>query len=373
MHKRFLPLVGGIEQLTDEWFKQRRGRLTGSKLGSFCFIKDKEEYDNYFAEVFEGKPKPPFTEQQLGYMQYGREHEDVAICAFLDAAPKQLGDIYIAESPFYKHSDPSVGASPDGTYAIFKGKKIVEEGVIEIKCPGKKPNRPYTKWKHYYVPQTFWEMSCSGHKKAITISWGPRNMRAWRYDWDEDYWKVLCNIVDGFRRHVPYEEFQDLQAQLIEASHRIADNAECLHPESGWKQKASKVKEIKERIFDLQKPSRQPKKPKKEPKKEPKKPKKEPKQPKKTKKRKSPSPAPTKRRRLSSFEGDLMYAEVLFAQDTDWYKNDLPLLVPNEQDRKREFVVMSCGKQYTLIPGYAPKGKVFLTGDEPIIHSVKIA
>lgn len=353
MHKRFLPLKGGIIQLTDEWFKMRKGRLTGSKLGSFCFIKDKEEYDNYYAEVFEGKKKPPFTEQQLGYMKYGREHEDVAICAFLDAAPKQLGDIYVAESPFYKHTDPTVGASPDGTYAIFKGTKIVEEGVIEVKCPGKAPNRPYTKWKHYYVPQTFWEMACSGHKKAITISWGPRNMRAWKYDWDEDYWKVLCNIVDGFRKHVPYEEFQDLQAQLVEASHRIANNAECIHEGSGWKQNAPEVTRIKKLLKTLEMKESAKVHAEKDAKREAK--------------------SVGKRKRLSSFEGDLMYAEVLFAQDTDWFKNELPLLVPNEQDRSREFVVMECGKRFKLIPGYAPKGKVILQGDEPIIQSLKLS
>ena len=327
MHKRFVPLIGGIEQLTDEWFKQRRGRLTGSKLANFCFIKDEAEYHDYFGIVFEGKPKPPFTEEQLGYMKYGREHEDIAICAFLNDAPKDVGDIYIAESPFYKHSDPSVGASPDGTYAIYKKGKIAEEGVIEVKCPGKAPNRPYPKWKYYYVPQTFWEMACSGHKKAITISWGPRNMRAWRYDWDDKYWKCLCNIVDAFRKHVPYKEFQEMQALLIQESHRIANNAECLHKGTGWKQK--------------------------------------------------PFKAPAQRTKqhaktLASFaEKDLLYAEVKFDQHTDWFKNELPKLVAEKRDREREFVVMQAGDKYKLVAGFAPKGAVILTGEEKIIQSVK--
>ena len=124
MHPRFVPLIGGIEQLTDEWFKQRKGRLTGSKLANLCFIKDEDEYHEYFGIVFQGKPRPPFSEQAQGYMAYGRKHEDVAVCCFLDDAPAQLGDIYLAESPFYKHSDPGMGASPDGTYAIYKDGKI---------------------------------------------------------------------------------------------------------------------------------------------------------------------------------------------------------------------------------------------------------
>jgi len=339
MHSRFVPLVGGIIQLTDEWFTQRKGRLTGSKLANFCFIKDEAEYDNYFGIVFEGKPKPPFTEKQLGWMKYGREHEDIAICAFLNDAPSKVGDIYIAESPFYKHSDPSVGASPDGTYAIYKEGKIVEEGVIEVKCPGKAPNRPYPKWKYYYVPQTFWEMACSGHKKAIAISWGPRNMRAWKYSWDEKYWTVLCNIVDAFRKHVPYPEFQELQAQLIQESNRIANNAQCLHTGSGWKQKPFKIP--KERT-------------------------------KQTKEVKIPKERTKQAETLASFASkDLLYAEVKFAQDTDWFKNNLPKLIPTKRDRDREFVIMHVGDKYKLIPGFAPKGEIILTGNERIIATVK--
>ena len=158
--------------------------------------------------------------------------------------------------------------------------------------------------------------------------------------------------MDGFRKHVPYEEFQDLQAQLIEASHRIANNAECIHEKTGWKQDSKDVNRIKALLKKLEM--------------------KESAKVHAEKDAKCEAKLVGKRKRLSSFEGDLMYAEVLFAQDTDWFKNELPLLVPNEQDRAREFVVMECGKRFKLIPGYAPKGKVVLNGDEPIIQSVKL-
>ena len=78
--------------------------MTGSKLANFCFIKDEEEYHDYYGIIFEGKPKPPFSEQAQEYMAYGRKHEDVAVCCFLDDAPARVGDIYLAESPFYKHA-----------------------------------------------------------------------------------------------------------------------------------------------------------------------------------------------------------------------------------------------------------------------------
>lgn len=354
MHPRFLPLQDGIEQLSDEWFKQRSGRLTGSKLSNFCFIKDEEEYHDYYEIVFEGKPKPPFSEQALGYMAYGREHEDVAVCSFLNDAPPTVGDIYIAESPFYKHTDPTVGASPDGTYAIYENGKIAEEGVIEIKCPGKAPNRPYSKWKYYYVPQTFWEMSCSGHRKTIAISWGPRNMRAWRYEWDESYWNILCNIVKGFSNHVPYSEFLDLQADLVEASHRIANNATPLHPDKGWKQYAHKVEKIKKQLAA---------------------PKPVAKIAKKRKKQQAPKPKKTKLAPAKSFSDfgnrDFLWAEVKLHPETQWFSHTLPQQIENKDDHEREFVVMKCEDKYTLIPGYSSSGKLFLGAEEKVILDIK--
>lgn len=356
MHPRFVPLQNGIEQLSDEWFNQRSGRLTGSKLSNFCFIKDEDEYHDYYKIVFEGKKKPPFTAQQLGYMQYGREHEDVAVCCFLNDAPADVGDIYIAESPFFKHTEPTVGASPDGTYAIYDGSELVEEGVVEVKCPGKAPNRPYSKWKYYYVPQTFWECSCSGHRNVIAISWGPRNMRAWKYSWDDGYWNVLCNIVKGFINHVPYDEFLDLQSELIEASHRIADNAKPLHPGNGWKQYAHKIEKIKKTLSNPENKTKC--KPAKKVEKQP------AKRAKKVKLAEAKSFADFGNR-------DMLWAEVVFHPETQWFRDTLPSYVKEEKDRDREFVVMKCEDKYTLIPGYSSSGEVQLKPTDRVILSIK--
>ena len=336
MHSRFLPLQGGIEQLTPEWFAQRKGRLTGSKLSNFCFIKTEEEYDNYYSVVFEGAPREPFSEKAKGYMQWGRDYEDVAICNFLDVAPKTLGDIYFAESPFFKHSDPTLGASPDGTYAIYgEDGQIIEEGVCEVKCPAAK-KRPYVKFKYYYVPQTFWEMSCSGMAKTIAISWGPKNLRAWRWDWSDSYWKILSNIVDAFRRHVPFEEFQVFQAELIQASHDIANNAEQLHPGKGWPQNAHRTEEIKKTIAKLN----------------------------------ETAPAANAVSLDSLGNRDLTFAEIVFAPGTAFYKNKLVPRV-GSKDAEREFVVMSASPRVMVVPGFSSGGEIRIPTDENIIQSVK--
>lgn len=146
---------------------------------------------------------------------------------------KTIGDIYVAEAEFFPHTIPYLGASPDGIYAIYEGDKIKEQGVIEVKCPAKQ-RRPYTKFKHYYVAQTYAEMACSGLRSTIAISWGPRNMRVWRWHWDENVWNVVSNIIEGFRTHVSYEEFRELQNELEVVSHKVSKGAECLHMGKGF-------------------------------------------------------------------------------------------------------------------------------------------
>ena len=161
-------------------------------------------------------------------------------------------------------------------------------------------------------------------------------MRAWRYEWDQRYWTILCNIVDAFRRHVPYEEFQALQAELIKASHDIANNAENLHPGKGWKQYATKIEAIKKAITTIQENS-----------------------------------VVSQAVKLESFmHKDIVFAEVKFCPGTDWFKN---VLVPRvgERDAEREFVIMKCEPRVLAVPGFSPGGEIKIPTDEKIVLSVK--
>lgn len=179
-------------------------------------------------------------------------------------------------------------------------------------------------------------MACSGHSKVIAISWGPRNMRAWRYNWDQGFWTILCNIVDAFRRHVPFEEFQPLQAELIAASHEIVKNAENLHPGKGWKQYAHKTEEIKKAIAKLN----------------------------------ETAPAANAVSLDSLGSKDLQFAEIKFAPGTGFYKNKLIPRV-GSKDAEREFVVMSTSPRVMVVPGYTSGGEIRIPTDENIILSVK--
>lgn len=233
-HPHFLPLQNGIQQCSPAWFKQRQGRLTGSKYANLYFIGDAEEYEAYWQQVWNKGPRPPFSDEAKGYMEYGKKHEDIALAHFLEKAQDTIGDLHIAESPFFPHTLNYLGASPDGTYALFENGNMVEQGIVEIKCPAK-TKRPYAHFKYYYLAQTYAEMACSGHRSTISISWGPKAMRAWRWHWDQNVWNIICNMIEGFKAHVSYDTFRELQHALTVASNDVVNNAECLHPGKGWK------------------------------------------------------------------------------------------------------------------------------------------
>jgi len=65
---------------------------------------------------------------------------------------------------------------------------------------------------------------------------------------------------------------------------------------------------------------------------------------------------------------DLMWAEVKFDPDTEWFSTALESF--KQEDRERVFVVMSCGEKYKLVPGYT-SGEILVPSDAKIILSVK--
>ena len=164
---------------------------------------------------------------------------------------------------------------------------------------------------------------------------------------------------EGFRNHVPYKEFQDLQAELISESHRIANNATPLHPGKGWKQNETRNERYLNMLANMQAQPKPEAKPKAKPKPE-------------TKATSKPKPKKRKRVEATSLKElskrDLMWAEVKFHPDTEWFSTALESIKP--EDRERVFVVMSCGDHYSLVPGYS-SGEVMVPSEANVILSVK--
>ena len=240
LHERFYSLSDqGItqpEQRSPEWFEARKGKLTGSKLSQFLFIKTHAERVELFEQVWEGRRRAPFTEEQQGWVKWGCDYEDHALKVLLDNLPTMNA----FEAPMVQHSSCKwIASSPDGFYELTDAiGNVFEKGCIEIKCPGKK-RKANTKPTYYYVMQMYLEMACSGHDKVIFCSWGPDACRAWKMHWDDNLWNLLCQMMQDLKntktdQALSWEDWTLLQYRLKSACHNACNEATPLFEGNGW-------------------------------------------------------------------------------------------------------------------------------------------
>lgn len=158
-----------IQQYSPEWFAQRLGRATGSRIGDII-AKTKSGYStsraNYAAQLvaerLTGKAAESYTNAA---MQWGIDNEP-----FARAAYEYFRDTSVDLCGFVDHPTiPMSGASPDGTVAA--------DGLVEFKCPitathietllgASVPGK--------YTAQVQFQMACTGRQWCDLVSFDPR-------------------------------------------------------------------------------------------------------------------------------------------------------------------------------------------------------
>lgn len=158
-----------IEQGTPEWFAQRCGKITASRIAD-VMAKTKTGWGatrkNYQAQLVAERMTNTVADSfSNSAMQWGTQTEPEAREAY---EARQL--VAVELSPFVSHpSMPFAGASPDGC--------VGKDGLIEIKCPntathidallvGKIPDK--------YIKQMQWQMACTGRQWCDFVSYDPR-------------------------------------------------------------------------------------------------------------------------------------------------------------------------------------------------------
>jgi putative phage-type endonuclease len=163
-----------IEQRTEEWFQQRLGKVTASRI-SDVIAKTKTgvstSRQNYLiqlvSERLTGKKGDSFVNQA---MLDGIEREDAARKLY-----EIEKNISVSEVGFFEHPIISMsGASPDGAvHAEIEGKYA---GLIEIKCPIETTHTNTLMSKSVpskYLPQIQWQMACVGARWVDFVSYNP--------------------------------------------------------------------------------------------------------------------------------------------------------------------------------------------------------
>ena len=158
-----------IEQGTPEWFAQRLGKVTASRV-SDIIAKTKTGVSasraNYLAQLvaerLTGQASDTF---KSGAMQHGTETEPQARMAY----EAETG-LMVTEVAMIQHGTIEMaGASPDGL--------VGDDGLVEIKCPNTSTHIATLmadKAPSQYIPQMQWQMACTGRAWCDFVSFDPR-------------------------------------------------------------------------------------------------------------------------------------------------------------------------------------------------------
>lgn len=158
-----------IEQGTPEWFAERMGKVTASRVAD-VIAKTKSgpaaSRTNYMAQLIAERLTQEVQESYTNAaMQWGTDQEPNARAAYefrTDTTVEPAGFVIhptIAES----------GASPDGYVAA--------DGLVEIKCPNTATHIDTLLGRAVpgkYLSQINWQMACTGRKWCDFVSFDPR-------------------------------------------------------------------------------------------------------------------------------------------------------------------------------------------------------
>lgn len=158
-----------VIQGSPEWFEQRLGKVTASRLVDvLAKVKSGEAAAraNYRAELvaerLTGKQQESFTNSA---MKWGTECEPIARAAYEAEYGLLVTEVAMIQHPHI----PMAGASPDGLVSI--------DGLIEIKCPETKAHIDTIlsgEAPAKYIPQMQWQMACTGRAWVDFVSFDPR-------------------------------------------------------------------------------------------------------------------------------------------------------------------------------------------------------
>jgi putative phage-type endonuclease len=190
------------EQRTEEWFKERLGKVTASKISDVVartktgWGASRANYESQLiVERLTGKPADNYTN---AVMQWGTDTEPQArnAYAFFQKLP-------VEECSFFPHPTIEMsGASPDGL--------VGESGLLEVKCPNSATHidtllgAPIEK---KYLLQMQWQMACANRAWCDFVSFDPRfpinlQLKVIRVERDNDLIVSLENEVREFLSEV---------------------------------------------------------------------------------------------------------------------------------------------------------------------------
>jgi len=161
--------MSDIEQGTPEWFAQRCGKATASRISDIV-AKTKSGYStsraNYMAQLVVERMTNQVAESYTNAaMEWGTEQEPFARAAYEGKTGILVDEVGAIDHPTIAMS----AASPDGL--------VGDGGCLEIKCPGTAQHISTLLGEEVakkYYDQMQWQMTCTESNWCDFVSYDPR-------------------------------------------------------------------------------------------------------------------------------------------------------------------------------------------------------
>lgn len=203
------------EQRSLEWFAQRRGKVTASRIGDILATIRNGNWaaarKNYAAQLvterLTGKDPEPFTNEHI---EWGIAQEAPAREAYCKVTGSTVEEVGFVDHP----TIGMAGASPDGL--------VDADGLLEIKCPTTATHIATLlegEVNDRYRLQMLWQMACTGRKWCDFVSFDPR----------------LPENMQLFikRFHADRQEIAEVEKAVEEFLHEVATTVASLQDKYG--------------------------------------------------------------------------------------------------------------------------------------------
>lgn len=180
-----------MEQRSEEWFKARHHKLTGSEVGAALGMnpwKTPEDLIRQMVRAYHGAEREFKSNIAT---EYGKLHEPLALMDYMG----KTGNM-VEECGFFAHPEHDwLGASPDGL--------IGDDGLSEVKCPfgqrNKKPPQFKTaKEQPHYFAQMQAEMASTGRNWCDFYQWSKTGDSVERVNFDPEWWAQHLPAMKAF-------------------------------------------------------------------------------------------------------------------------------------------------------------------------------
>lgn len=182
-----------MKQLSEEWFKARVGKLTGSSVGAALGLNPWKGPDDVIRDMVRDYHGLERDFKSNVATEYGNLHEPLAVMEYMGNT-----GLHPEETGFHVHPDHDwLGASPDAL--------IEDDGILEVKCPfglrNKKGDdlafKTAEEQPHYYA-QIQVEMACTGRNYAHFYQWSKHGDSLQTVEFDPEWWDQHFPEMEAF-------------------------------------------------------------------------------------------------------------------------------------------------------------------------------